>query len=179
MKKCLVLALLFFTISCGDVTYWDLVVRSIYSLAITNSTAWIVNSANPITGGYKLRFYSYTTQTWADTTLGCIQVALSTLNLYCVQTDGTVIKVASQGFGVSTTLLFKANDIKANTFGHVWYVSQTSTTPGDYTVYQYNESTGLSTLASGTGAAKVAPTPDGYAWIVTSSHVIKKYDGST
>ena len=95
-----------------------------------------------------------------------------------MQTDGTVIQVADQGFGASTTLSFKANDLKANTFGYVWYVSQTGTT-GGYTVHRYDESTGISYLASGAGGIKVSPTPDGYAWIVTSSQKIQKYDGST
>ena len=172
------LALIVLTVSCLDFAYWDLVGGNAHSIAITNTVAWIANRQVQITGGYQLSSYSYTSQTWTTGTLGCVQVALSTLNLYCVQADGTVIKVTNQGFGAPTTLSFKASDLKANTFGYVCYVSQTTTT-GGYTVYQYDESIGSSTLISGGGGVKISPTPDGYAWIVTDSQIIQKYDGST
>lgn len=180
MKTYFILAFLVMTVSCGDMIYWDYVQAKTNYVAVTNSTAWIANRLTSGTGGYKAYYWNDATQAWVAGSLYCSQVALTTLYLYCIQSDGTVIKVSSQGFGTATTLTFKASDLKANTFGQVWYVSQTAVSGGlGNTVYMYNETTDVSTLVNSNGATKISPSPDGYAWLINSNLVIQRYNGAT
>ena len=130
------------------------------------------------TNDWQTNVWNFQTATWDVATPVCSRVALTAANLYCIQYDLTVIKIANQGKGASSTLSFKANDLKATPNGNIWYVS-TTTTSGGYTVYKYDESTGTNTLLPGTGAVKVGPSPDGNAWIVNSAGTILKYDGSS
>ena len=76
-----------------------------------------------------------------------------------------------------TSPLLLGNDVKTGFNGDVWFIDNTPIT-GGFGINKYNPNTFALTLVNGAGAVKVAPTPDGNAWIVNNADQILRYDGT-
>ena len=166
---------------CVDTDLWDYVSNGAIYIAINSDSFWSIRQNFGNAAGYDLNIWDNTAQGWTYHGGICATISIGTNYWYVSNAILSMFRksitaspsTAWSGLGIS------GSDIKVSAINnHIWYLSTTTVTDG-YAVYKYDESSGSSTLMPGVGAIKVAPTPDGNAWIITQSGIIKKYDGSS
>ena len=173
------ICLLFPLVLAIDTDNWDFVFKDVEYLTISNSTVWRLQAMTPDSNGLSVDQWDNIKQTWILTSSRCMMLSLSDPYLYCANIKSilyfTENTKALQG---GWTPVGPGYEFKSSTTGQVWYLSATNAVNG-YTVYKFDTPTKTSTLVPSNGAVKIGPSPDGNAWIVTSSGTIQKYDGTS
>ena len=162
-----------------DTNLWDFVFDDVAYLTLTNKTTWRLQASGSTPGGFSMSEWNKATQVWYTVSGACTTLSLGEAYLYCTNSGHELfnrINVAnSPGYDWNSWGIY-GYDIKANINGNVWYVSVTPA-PNGYTIYKYDPQSGISTPIPSTGAYKIAPSPDGTAWLMDSLGNIQKYDG--
>lgn len=180
MSKKLYLTLFLIALAnSANVDNWDYMFNDIGIFTTSAASTWRGRASVTNAWGYNPEAWDNTNQVWVSVSGGINSCGQDATWLYATNTQQTMGFRSNVASGVGWGTIYNTGvDIKVSSGGHVWYATATATT-GGYTVVRFNMSTNTNTLMPNIGAMKVGPSPDGYAWIVTNSGTIKKYDGSS
>jgi len=173
--------LLLFLITCVlsiDLTTWELFDQNTVLLTIKDQVMWkLASNVTTLPGGYGPLYWEEGTQQWLPNSGRCVILALSTDQLYCCNSVSNMFRKNKQGNSDLWKQFENCRDVKVGSNNDVWFTTNTAAA-GGYTIKTYDITTLTSTIVTG-AAVKVAPTPDGKAWIVTDTGDIKQWDGTS
>ena len=179
IRLCVVILLLS-TARTVDTGLWDFVFSDVLSLTLNDLTTWRLQQSVTSPGGWPQDEWDNTNQIWKRTSGGCVTLTMEATYLHCVNNGQSLFRRGNTiASGIEWAYIgYSGFDFKASTSNQVWFVSTTATT-GGYTIYKWNNAASTATLVPGAGGVKIGPSPDGYAYIVTSSGTIQKYNGAS